>query len=68
LLALGLACWPGPQHVASGWAAFRGMLTYNVLVALYLTHLGAVGHLAGLLLWPAVALHAAVALSLIWTR
>jgi hypothetical protein len=68
LLALGLACWPGPQHVESGWAAFRGMLTYNVLVALYLAYLGAIGHLAGLLLWPAVALHAAVALSLIWTR
>lgn len=62
MLALGLACWPG----ASGADAskLRGMLAYNALVALYLPYLYTVGHLGGVLLWPAVALHAAVALLL----
>src|SRR6266481_2586657 len=67
LLALGLACWPGRQRAGSGSPAFRAMLLYNVLIALYLAYLGTVGHLGGLLLWPGVALHAVVALSLVWT-
>jgi hypothetical protein len=46
---------------------FRAMLTYNALVALYLAYLGTAGHLQGLLLWPAMALHAIVALLLVWT-
>jgi hypothetical protein len=43
------------------------MLTYNVLIALYLAYLGTVGHLGGVLWWPAVALHTVVALLLVWT-
>ena len=66
LLALGLACWPREQRVDSGAPAFRGMLIYNVLVALYLTYLGTIGHLGGVLLWPAVGLHACMALLLVW--
>jgi Ca2+/Na+ antiporter len=66
LLALGLACWPSRQRAESGSPAFRAMLIYNVLIALYLAYLGTVGHLGGLLLWPVVALHAAVALLLLW--
>jgi hypothetical protein len=31
-----------------------------------LAHLGTARHLGGLLLWPGVALHVAVALSLVW--
>ncbi len=65
LLALGLACWPGGQAIGSSSPTLRGMLTYNVLLALYLAYLGAVAHQSGLLLWPAVALHAVVALLLI---
>jgi hypothetical protein len=68
LLALGLACWPGPPRAKGGSPAFRAMLIYNALVALYLGYLGMAGHLAGLLLWPAAALHAVVALLLVWTR
>lgn len=68
LVALGLACWPGPPRAAGGSAAFRAMLTYNSLTALYLAYLGTLGHLRGFLLWPGVALHAVVALLLIWTR
>jgi hypothetical protein len=67
LLALGLACWPGQPHAESGSPAFRAMLTYNGLIALYLAYLGTVGHVGGLLLWPGVALHAVVALLLVWT-
>jgi hypothetical protein len=67
LLALGLACWPSWQRAESGAPAFRAMLIYNVLMALYLAYLGTVGHLGGVLLWPVVALHAVVALLLVWT-
>jgi hypothetical protein len=67
LLALGLACWPSRQRAESDSAAFRAMLTYNLLIALYLAYLATVAHLAGLLLWPTVALHAVVALLLIRT-
>jgi hypothetical protein len=49
LIALGIACWPGPPLV--------GMLIYNALVTLYLGYLGLVDGLAGVLLWPAVTLH-----------
>jgi hypothetical protein len=67
LLALGLACWPERQRAEIGSPAFRAMLIYNVLIAMYLTYLDKVGHAGGLLLWPAVALHAVVALLLVWT-
>jgi hypothetical protein len=49
LIALGIACWPGPPLV--------GMLIYSALVTLYLAYLGFAGGLTGLFLWPAVALH-----------
>ena len=50
LIALGVACWPGPPLV--------GMLIYSAVVTLYLAYLGLAGGLTGILLWPAVALHA----------
>ena len=49
LIALGVACWPGPPRV--------GMLIYSAAVTLYLAYVGFVGGLSGILLWPAVALH-----------
>ncbi len=52
LIALGVACWPGTPLV--------GMLTYSAAVMLYLAYLGLAGGLAGILLWPAVVLHAIV--------
>jgi hypothetical protein len=67
LLALGLACWPGRQSGGSASAAFRAMLTYNALVAAYLLYLGVAGYFKGALLWPAVVLHALVALLMVWT-
>jgi hypothetical protein len=50
LIALGIACWPGPPLV--------GMLIYIASVTLYLAYLGFAEGLTGVLLWPAVALHA----------
>jgi hypothetical protein len=67
ILALGVACWPSRRDATSGSPAFRGMLVYNALIALFLVYLFKVGHLGGMLLWPAVALHAVVAVLLIWT-
>jgi hypothetical protein len=58
LFGLVFACWPDTQKSVSSTAAFRGMLIYNALIAAYLAYLGVVGHIGGLLLWPAVAAHA----------
>ena len=38
------------------------MLTYNFLVTAYLLYLGFSGELVGILLWPAIAIHAVLAL------
>ena len=53
LLSLALACWPKPT---SGSAL--ALLIYNLLAAVYLSYLGVEGTAMGLLLWPAVILHA----------
>ena len=48
-------------RVAAGTAAreaTQAMLTYSGAVTLYLAYLGFAGGLSGVLLWPAVALHA----------
>ena len=50
LLALGLACWSSDRSTAGDSPAFRGMLTYNVLVALFLAYLFVVEHIGGRLL------------------
>jgi len=67
LLALGLACWPERRQADSVTPAFRAMLMYSVMIALYLAYLGIGWQWAGPLLWPAVVLHAVVALLLLWT-
>jgi hypothetical protein len=67
LLALALAWWAGGPRAESRPSVVLSVLTYNGLIALYLGYLGAVGHSKGAMLWPAVALHAAVALAAVWT-
>jgi hypothetical protein len=53
LISLGLACWP-----ANGSSQpLLGMLTYTALATVYLVVFG-LGGSAGILLWPAVVLHA----------
>ncbi len=63
LLALGVACWPAPDP-ASRKGAVRGLLTYNVLAAIFFMYLGIRGQLVGVLLWPAAVLHGALAILL----
>jgi hypothetical protein len=58
LIALGVACWPGPPRV--------GMLAYSAAVTLYLADVGFAQGLAGPLLWPAVVLHASLTGLLAW--
>ena len=55
LLALGLA------------PALKTLLLYNAFIALYLAYLGGSGQATGPLLWPVVAVHAAIPLLLAWT-
>jgi hypothetical protein len=52
LVALAVACWPGTGTPRAG------MLTYGIAVTLYLAFLGVTGGSTGILLWPAVVLHA----------
>jgi hypothetical protein len=54
LVALGVACFSG----GAAGRGLTGMLTYSVLVTLYLVYLGLGGEWVGSLLWPAAALHA----------
>jgi hypothetical protein len=65
LFALGIACWPNEQRSKPDTAAFRGMLTYNFAVAAFLAYCSMAAHAGGPLLWPAVMLHAVVAVLLI---
>jgi hypothetical protein len=50
LIALGVACWPSTP--------LGGMLIYNAAVTLFLAYVGVAGGSTGMLLWPAVVLHA----------
>lgn len=70
LIALGLACWPGPEAVAVDSRALRAMLTYNLLATLYLAYLGIGSQWVGSLLWPVVAIHAGLTffLARAWRR
>ena len=49
LIGLSVACWPGPPRV--------GMLIYSAAVTVLLAYVGLTGK-GGVLLWPAVVLHA----------
>ena len=61
LFSLGLACWPGKESRRS---ALCGITTYNLLATLDLLYLGIGGEWVGPLLWPAVGLHAVLAILL----
>jgi len=63
VLSLGCACWlarnDGANRAAGGMVA--AMLLYNSAAVAVLAHAGAGARLVGVLTWPAVALHAALA-------
>lgn len=61
LFSLGWACWPRRAFVEVNAQAYQAMGIYNVLIAIYLAYLALADHLTGVLLWPAIALHAVVA-------
>jgi hypothetical protein len=64
LVGLGLACWPRFESAGVNTPALRALLTYNLLVTLYLAYLGIGSRLVGSLLWPAVVIHAVLPLLL----
>ncbi len=66
LISLGLACWPGSDAGRRPSRALRAMLCYSLLATLYLLYLGVRGEWVGVLLWPAVAVHALLAALLAW--
>jgi hypothetical protein len=67
LIALGLACWPSSEATGNPTRAVRAMLCYSLLVTLYLAYLGIGGEWVGILLWPAVAIHALLTTLLVRT-
>jgi Ca2+/Na+ antiporter len=58
LLALGVGCWSAARGATDDAGPVRAMLTYGFLVAVYLLFLGFGSDLVGILLWPAVVVHA----------
>jgi hypothetical protein len=63
LLAIGIACWlgrsdtPGPDQLG----LIAGVLVYDAAAAVLLAYAGLYLSLAGIALWPAVVLHAGLA-------
>ena len=67
MLCLAVGCLPGPSERGAP-RALEPLLALSVLAALYLLVVGVGGATAGLLLWPAFAAHAilAVLLARVW--
>ena len=59
LIGLGLSCWSRDTGLV-------GMLTYSGGVTLYLAFVGLHGEFVGVLLWPAVVLHAVLTGLMTW--
>src|SRR5271169_2341703 len=57
LIALAIACWSGN----AAHRALYGMLTYSTFAMLYLAYIGVIGPV-GILLWPAVVIHAGLSI------
>ena len=61
LIALVMACWTS----STPRREFYAMLTYSTFVMLFLAFVGFTGF-TGILTWPAVAVHAALSILLVW--
>jgi hypothetical protein len=64
LIGLGVSCWPGK----STFQPLNGMLIYSTLAMLYFVSVGVRGEAVGLLLWPAVVIHAVLSVLLFRAR
>jgi hypothetical protein len=64
LLAFGIACLPS-RVAGSRSGAVKGLLAYNVGVTILLSWVGIATMFRGVLLWPAVVLHAVIAIALL---
>jgi hypothetical protein len=64
LLALAVACQPMMNAGSRSGSAVRALLVFGLLAALYLVYVGIRGELGGVLLWPAAATHAGLAVLL----
>jgi hypothetical protein len=58
MFGLVLATWPAPVVTSHPASSVRVLLIYNLIATIYLLYVGIGGQLTGVLLWPAVALHA----------
>jgi hypothetical protein len=65
LVALGWACWPPRAADVLVERQLQALLTYNIPLTIFLVYHGIAGTLVGILLWPAVALHAAFSFLLV---
>jgi hypothetical protein len=63
LVALSIACWVGrsDQRSSAQLGLLGGVLAYDVGTAVILAYTGLFVNLVGLALWPAVVIHAALA-------
>jgi hypothetical protein len=63
VLSIGIASWVarGDARTPAQLGVLAGVLTYNVLCAAVLVFAGAVLSMAGIVLWPAVVYHVALA-------
>jgi hypothetical protein len=68
LLALVLACRPVMKAGSEVSSAVRALLVFSLFAALYLVYVGIRGELVGVLLWPATATHAGLAILLARAR
>jgi hypothetical protein len=64
LIGLGVACLPSSE-AGSRRGAVQGLLAFNIGVAILFADLGVATALHGVLLWPAVVLHAVIAAALL---
>jgi len=60
LIALGVACWSSTPQI--------GILAYRAAVTLYFAYVGFVDNLNGLLMWPAIFVHAVLTILLILAK
>jgi hypothetical protein len=58
LLGAGLGAWSPPATGSHPLSSVRALAIYNLLATLYLGYLALATQLMGVLLWPAIALHA----------